>query len=153
MKIRGFLQSLGTCRHTRSWVRSSLLVAAVLGVIGCADLMTPPPPQSGLYNLTGWNQWTADINGEVGYPLNIGAPTANCRPSRNWTLRAEIVSGQLPPGIEMRYSDYQISGIPTDRGHYIVMMRVYDVQCEGKYYEGFTQELRFHITGSGRVVR
>ena len=94
-----------------------------------------------------------DINGEVGHPLSISSPSAQCAPSGRWVAKGEIVTGTLPPGLTFNSDgDWTISGIPKERGHWIVTMKVSDVQCHGTSFMGFTQQLRFHITGSGKVV-
>lgn len=112
-----------------------------------------PPPGPGLHNLNGWysTRADADVNGEVGHPLTVGGPTANCVPGRNWSEDNRVASGALPPGLALG-SGGDVSGIPTERGHWIVEMQLYNVQCGGSSYQGFTQTLRFHITGSGKVV-
>jgi hypothetical protein len=56
----------------------------------------------------------------------------------------------LPPGLSFS-SAYYITGIPTERGHWIVTVELYDLSANGRTYNGFQQQLRFHITGSGRV--
>jgi hypothetical protein len=118
----------------------------------------------GLYELSGWNgestYWNGetnvaagtDINGEVGHPLSVYYPTASCLPSREWTAGGvKFVSGTLPPGLQFG-EHWGISGIPTERGHWIVKLRMYDIKCEGGSYS-MEQELRFHITGTGKVIR
>lgn len=134
------------------WMWMAIMAMACL-VSACADLFTPPPKPPGLYNLTGWGGWGADFDGEIGRPIWVIGPQANCRPSQQWSSHYRIISGQLPPGVYIRNDNYYIEGIPEDRGHYIVKLELYDILCGGTYYNGFTQELRFHITGSGRVVR
>lgn len=132
-----------------------LALASLLGAIiaGCATPHKQQREEPGLYNLTGWNGWTADINGEVGHPLSVGAPTARCAPTGNWTTSgAYIASGTLPPGLEMAKTPPYISGIPRERGHWIVKAKIDTVYCNGATYKGIDQELRFHITGSGKVV-
>ena len=122
-------------------------------------------------NIKGWNHtevWFSgasgeegnvsgiDIDGEVGHPVHVGSPRANCEPGGDWTLSVEVQSGTLPPGLSLstRSGEYgQIKGIPTKRGHWIVEMRAYNLKCLGKNYMGFTQQLRFHISGSGRVIQ
>jgi hypothetical protein len=106
---------------------------------------------------------TSDIQGEVGYPLTVRAPIGVCNGvwGRGYTASYRIVSGQLPPGLHFQCDNGQwsgglcpsIIGIPTERGHWIVNIELYDVQCGGHFYEGFVQELRFHISGSGKVVQ
>ena len=123
----------------------------MIGLAGCGSMGDVPDPP-GLYGLTGWNYWTADINGEVGHRLFVQGPTARCEPSRKWDTQYRVLSGKLPPGMDILNS-LDIVGIPEDRGHWIVRLQIYDVECGGNYYQGFDQELRFHITGSGRVTR
>ncbi len=99
----------------------------------------------------------ADINGEVGHPLYVSGPSGSCLPSHNWTLNMEVATGALPPGLEIVQvggSDYgAIKGIPTKRGHWIVTMHAYNFTCDDKGYMGFTQQVRFHITGTGEVIQ
>jgi hypothetical protein len=96
-----------------------------------------------------------DINGEVGYPMELFGPTAVCNDYKDpWTASHRIVSGAFPPGIDWGKNcvdAHCIGGIPTERGHWIVRLELYDVQCGGQFYKGFEQELRFHISGSGKV--
>jgi hypothetical protein len=104
----------------------------------------------GLYGLELWGP--PDIKGEVGYPLFVNGPRAWCLPTRRFSGSVEIVSGRLPPGLNIDYGEgLHIRGIPTERGHWIVRIRYYDIHCNDKVYTGDTAELRFHITGSGRV--
>ena len=135
----------------------NLMFASLLGLLmtGCAStpLAQQQREEPGLYNLVGWNDYLSDINGEVGHPLSVSAPTARCAPSGNWTTSGGYVaSGTLPPGLTMATSPPYISGIPRERGHWIVRMKVDTVMCNGLSYKGIDQELRFHITGSGKVV-
>jgi hypothetical protein len=105
-----------------------------------------------LYRLTGWNDWTPDINGEVGHPLGIRGPNARCVPGGNWSSLGTIASGTLPPGLTMDPRSFDMGGIPRERGHWIVKVKLDNIVCNGSSYKGFDQELRFHITGSGKVV-
>lgn len=127
----------------------------------CADIYQAvnrpkpaPPPSPGLYRLNGWNGSTSgiDIEGEIGHPLTVNGPTADCEPSRDWSGDQRINSGKLPPGLTMDDKSGGITGIPTVRNHFVVEVELYNVQCGGNSYRGFTQELRFHITGTGKVV-
>jgi hypothetical protein len=120
----------------------------------------------GLYDLTGWggnsvsydSQRRADvaaldINGEVGHPIYQSGPVARCVPGPNWSNSQRIVSGSLPPGVDFEVSTKAIQGIPTERGHWIVKVELYAIRCNyDTSIVGFTQELRFHITGTGKVV-
>jgi len=134
----------------------SFFAVLVSGVPASADKRKNKNKQlaPGLYSLTGWNgqTWGQDINGEVGHPMFVNGPTADCQPSGNWTANSRIISGTLPPGMSLLTSDV-ISGLLTERGHWIVKVELYSVQCNGQGYEGLTQELRFHISGSGKVVQ
>jgi hypothetical protein len=106
----------------------------------------------GWYGITaGWNNGVSDIDGQVGYSLYVSNPRGRCETSGQWTCSAEIVSGSLPPGLQLNDAPYTITGIPTERGHWIVQMKISNIMCNGSYYQDFNQELRFHITGSGRV--
>ena len=92
-----------------------------------------------------------DINGEVGHPVLVGYPTADCKPGGHWSSNQEVASGTLPPGLVLN-GDGSITGIPTERGHWIVMMNESNIQCNGESYYDFAQQLRFHITGTGKVI-
>ena len=83
---------------------------------------------AGLNNLHGWkdtpiygNSTTAsgvDIDGEVGHPIYVYGPTANCTPSGNWTLNVKVSSGALPPGVFLSTKSGKyghIEGIPVKR--------------------------------------
>ncbi len=97
-----------------------------------------------------------DIDGEVGYPLHVESPRANCQPGGSWTYSAEVSDGTLPPGVYMSTASGEygvIKGIPTQRGHWIVEVRAYNFRCQGNNYMGFRQQLRFHIKGSGQVIQ
>jgi hypothetical protein len=129
-----------------------------------------------------WKDWTpsGDVDGKVGYPLSIKGPRTSS--SGDWSADfVGIDSGQLPPGLSVseiggRRGD--ISGIPTERGHWVVTMKISNLRLNGHLYtvEGAPDVLvenqgwknyddcveggrgycrlttiRFHITGSGEV--
>jgi hypothetical protein len=112
----------------------------------------------GLYELTGWNgalvdinsneAAVIDINGKVGYLLIVSPPTAQCV-SRNkkWTGYPKILSGQLPPGMEIDKSN-GIKGIPRKAGHWILKIEMSNIKCNDSIYGSMSQELRFHIMRS-----
>lgn len=127
----------------------------------------------GLYNLAGWNNscdgygycsarvyngqaMAFDLNGEIGHPFYVYGPSANCIPkpvtNPTWTANVYVSSGTLPPGLSFG-SAFEITGIPTERGHWIAKVRLDNLYCNGNSYQGFEQELRFHISGSGQVVQ
>ncbi|HMK27600.1 MAG TPA: hypothetical protein VK483_16325 [Chitinophagaceae bacterium] len=140
------------------------LLFSMTFLVGCShpkQTQTQTKQKPGLYSLTGWNHaWMntstnvangIDVEGRVGYPLEVAAPTANCgSPTKNWTGYHRIISGELPPGIDIEEAS-TIKGIPTKRGHYIVVLELYEIKCNDMDYGSMKQELRFHITGSGIV--
>lgn len=146
-----------------------------------------------------WIPWSmgGDVNGEVGHPLSVTGPRVRTTFTRiktgevvhfnecnQWTWAASdvgIASGELPPGLTMQ-NDGDISGIPTERGHWIVTMKFSNPICNdnghrytvsgapdvlvqnqgwknpdecvenGDLYCSLTT-IRFHITGSGHVIQ
>lgn len=139
-------------KENKGFVSGLIILAYILMFFASAtpNRTTQQKLKPGWYGIsTGWNNWNSDIDGQVGYQLYVSAPTGRCEPSRSWSANVSIVSGNLPPGL--RFESHRIIGIPTERGHWIVKLRLYDIQCGGSYYKDFEQELRFHITGSGRV--
>lgn len=150
-------------RHHRWFVRCAAGLSVALGGAGVTGVWATQS-EPGLYRLKGWNgggvyQRRADdldINGEIGHPLSVSPPTANCRPGGSFTgTETRIVSGELPPGLAFGYGGHfrRIGGIPRDRGHWIVELAVDRFECNGVGYVGFQQVLRFHITGTGRVIQ
>ena len=99
-----------------------------------------------------------DIDGEVGHGLKVDGLHAICKTDDEfkvpWTASFEVVSGTLPPGLTLN-KDSTISGIPRERGHWVVTIKVYNIHnvCGHAHTPGFRQELRFHITGTGKVIR
>lgn len=141
----------------------------------------PGPPQGGLSRVIGWGgaivTWDTgppytmarpnslvrpgssfleaearDINGEVGHPMSVSQPTAACLPGGAWSGAPVVVSGELPRGLYLADGG-EIRGIPEGRGHWIVTLSMTNITCLGVSYGGFRQQLRFHITGTGRVMQ
>jgi len=149
----------------RLLIGPAVLVVFIVSIFACVSSQRAPKPvkeKPGMYNLRGWQGQSTyfdgntnvatgvDIDGEVGHPLSVSTPTARCAPTGNWNFGTiSYVSGSLPPGITLERLA-AISGIPTERGHWIVKLRMNSISCEGGTYS-LEQELRFHITGSGRV--
>ena len=120
----------------------------------------------GLYSVKGWNYASChyykgkktidtctskDIDGKVGYQLYVTGMRANCVPGGKWSTSKKIItSGSLPPGLAFQGGSI-IKGIPEKRGHWIVNIKVEHLYCNDISYYGLQQELRFHITGSGKV--
>jgi len=119
-------------------------------------------------NVKGWNDSSPttmtdasvssiDVDGEVGHLFSIQGMTAACMPSHNWWWSSmNITSGTLPPGMKMDDKGV-ISGIPTERGHWIVDIGVSGIACADAgplpgYWQNFRQEIRFHIKGTGKVI-
>jgi hypothetical protein len=151
-------------RHFKRTFSSAVWLISIFVVSGCettSDQGTTDTEKPGLYNLKGWaykpyhsynnEAEDADIDGKVGYPLTVGNPTARVVPrAAGWNFDQEVVSGALPPGLAFGNIG-QIEGIPTQRGHWIVRLRAYNLSSGGQTYGDFQQNLRFHITGSGDV--
>ena len=148
----------------KSFIGPVTLLLFILSIIASAPSHTykTPPEKPGLNSLYGWNNqnstWNGtinvaygiDINGEVGHSLFVSSPTARCAPTGSWYSEGVyFISGTLPPGMAFG-SGNSITGIPLDRGHWIVKLHLKNITCEGKYYN-LEQELRFHITGTGKV--
>lgn len=110
-----------------------------------------PAPEPGVYDLVGWNTGSPDINGEVGRPLLVKGPTARCEPGRTWTGNARIISAAWPMGISMSGTK-DIWGTPTEPGNSTIEVQLDSVNCNGQSYPGLQQQLRFHISGSGKAV-
>ncbi|HEY0844656.1 MAG TPA: putative Ig domain-containing protein [Noviherbaspirillum sp.] len=119
-----------------------------------------------LHNIRGWsgasvyfpgnaNGTASDINidGQVGYSLSVDAPRANCSVAGGWQAATSIVSGSLPPGLSIESPAPIISGVPTERGHWVVTLQLDPIYCGGKSFWGFQQKLYFHISGSGKVIQ
>jgi hypothetical protein len=113
----------------------------------------PPPPDTrgpGLYGITFDG---GEINGEVGHPLTLASARATCLPDHDWTTDSRIISGTLPPGLSLNSNNSGISGIPTERGHWVVTQQIYNSECSGRSYQDHERQIIFHITGSGKVVQ
>lgn len=127
-------------------------IALATFTLGCVATARPSSTRApGLYDLN-WNG--GDINGVVGYFLYVNGATAVTVPDDSysgWTARSKVLSGQLPPGLSFSNGTSVISGIPKERGHWIVTVELYDIQFLGQGYKSLQNELRFHITGSGKV--
>ena len=102
---------------------------------------------------------SGDVDGEVGHLLSVKGPKGDCHPPGHqwtekisWTGSVSIVSGVLPPGLTMNMTTGDISGIPTERGHWIVTVSDSNISCGGQDYNDYSEQLRFHITGTGKVI-
>lgn len=141
-------------------VKISRRAAVTIIVVGIATTMgfllacAADPPRQGFYGVSRWwNYNNGDINGEIGHRIFVKGPGAWCYDrgrSAGWNASTKIYSGQLPPGLVLNSND-DITGIPTDRGHWIVVLGYDYIECLGSRYRGFTQELRFHVKGTGEV--
>lgn len=160
-------------RH-RPWRTPSSIPLLLLAGIGLAALVgcvptysAPPPPKApGLYSVNGWGGASCwgmnspndhgtctgvDLYGTVGHPFVGEGPRANCVPGGQWSNSTTITSGALPPGLSFD-SGTNITGIPTQPGHWILEINDNPLTCGGTTYIGFVQEVRIHIGGGGPVV-
>lgn len=71
-----------------------------------------------------------DVNGQVGYILNLIGPRFNCS---GWSLKVEKISGQLPTGVTLQ-NNGTISGVPTQSGNWIATIRISNIMCGGFHY-------------------
>lgn len=153
--------------------KTSLLGALSIVVLtSCARTAPEPVHEPGLYGTHGWVHGACnngseerrcsgeDIDLQVGHPGVVYGPEAWCYPTLSWEGKTTIESGTLPPGMkfdklrwlgEYGYGIETITGIPTERGHWIVTLRMGTISCNGETYNGFLQEVRFHVTGTGIV--
>jgi hypothetical protein len=137
-------------KRSKAFLSCLIIAAYFLMFLASTPQKKAPVEKPGWYGITeGWNNWNSDIDGQVGYKMYITGPRGRCLPSRSWSANTSIISGKIPPGLY--FENDNITGIPTERGHWIVRLRLSNIQCGGNYYKDFEQELRFHITGSGRV--
>lgn len=83
---------------------------------------------------SGTRLWSpqGDVDGKIGYPLSISGPRFDC-PS-GWTSNMSINSGTLPPGMSLN-NNGDITGTPTERGHWIVTMKIDNITCGGHHYQ------------------
>jgi hypothetical protein len=143
------------------------VVCLLLSVAGCVPAISSRTQEPGLYRRPGfgWEQqgdvdhrgrfyswWalTGKLYGNVGLPFEA-APTAKCVGS-GWTADVlEIVTGALPPGL--RISGLHIVGVPTRAGDWYFQVRIKNVQCAGKYYGDYTQNVNIATTGSAAPRR
>jgi len=149
---------------TQALVLAGFLMILFAGCVPNNQYTQTKTKKTGLYNITGWNYahcyfpgkkigscTGVDIDAKVGYQSHVASLRANCEPGGKWTKSTpKIISGSLPPGLSfVRWSD--IKGIPEKRGHWIVKIKIQNLYCGGISYYGIEQELRFHVTGSGKV--
>jgi hypothetical protein len=141
---------------TLARIYAASLCAAGFGLLtGCADLFDEDASREtekpGLYDVEFIG---GDINGEIGHPLSVSSARGRCVPDqKSWTASSHIISGSLPPGLNINDHNSGISGIPTERGHWIVKQELYNSECSGMSMNDHVRDLRFHITGSGKVVQ
>lgn len=148
-------------------VPKGVLVVAIVvafGIsLGCASTSSQKTLSAGLYEWE-WSKRGGDFNLEVGHPfMELGAfgicmpggTSSNSRNSINWSANTRIISGSLPPGLKVtnKHGYGSIEGIPTERGHWIITQEIYNISCAGKFYGDEQRVLRFHITGSGKVIQ
>ena len=95
---------------------------------------------------------------EVGHPYSGGTLNASCLVQGSnghltfgsGSYSVTITSGSLPPGLQLNSSSGEISGIPTERGHFVLTLSFSGYCADGSYSD--TKQLIFHVKGSGKVV-
>lgn len=137
-------------KNTKGFIACLIIFAYFIMFLGSAGpkKITYKPGWYGVER--GWNNWNTNVDGQVGYELYVDPPRGRCEPYKNWTGSSSVVSGTLPPGLTIT-SNSTITGIPRERGHWLVKLRMSNIQCGGVYYKDFEQELNFHITGTMKV--
>ncbi len=147
---------------------NAALIVAAAHWLGCATPTRHEAPRApGMYGLTGWggnSTWRdgntnkasdLDVSGTVGSPLYVQGCRAEIVPSNvGWTANHRVLTGELPPGMHFSDNGSTIEGVPTERGHWIVTLELYDIKKNDEpdfTYFGIIQTVRFHITGSGEV--
>ena len=139
-------------------VSRALLCLALIVPAGCGFMpggyyyeqwhANDPGLHSVRYNL-------GDVNGEVGHRFAHTILRADCQPRNNWTYDLDLVSGSLPPGLSFDPRQLgDIIGIPAERGHWIAQLAISNFTCNGERWSAWdgVQEIRFHISGTGRVI-
>jgi hypothetical protein len=95
---------------------------------------------------------SGDLDAKVGYPFSASV-YGSCESEKNreqWTYYLSY-SGALPPGLTLQQNG--ITGIPTERGNYILHLRLTNSVCNGQSMEGDESDVRIHVTGSGAVIQ
>lgn len=134
-----------------------ILIGFIITIIGSAASQKTRTvvEKPGWYGVSSWwNNGQSDIDGKIGYPLYVSNPKGRYVPAETgWSAKINVVSGTFPPGIILNDAPWTISGTPTEqaRGHWKVKLKLSNIKCGESYYADFEQELRFHITGSGKV--
>ena len=126
------------------------LLGFIITILGSAPsrkthTVAEKPGWYGISYDASWNSGQSDIDGRIGYPLFVSNPKGRCAPSGDWTANTSIVSGTLPPGLTLNSNPSTITGTPTERGHWTVRLKKYNIICNGSSYKDFEQELRFQI--------
>lgn len=127
-------------------ILSVILAAASVTAAGCMAA-TKAPDKPGLYNGPAYLLQGGSLYGAVGLPFQA-RPIADCREG-NWSARAELATGALPPGLTLN-SDDTITGVPTMAGDWYFSVRYVDVVCAGKTYVEQRENVNVKVAGSSR---
>ena len=138
----------------KAYMRRRIRFIAIIVVALC---FTTQPGYAFLRAMYCWNHNADDVEGQVGHKLYVAPPETYCEPPGHfdWTARSEIISGVLPPGLTLN-ENLSITGIPTERGHWVVKLKLSNIQgpCGDPHapLPEMPCELDFHITGTGKVI-
>lgn len=116
---------------------------------GCLWPSAAPPPKrgAGLWNV---RLPSGDMDAKVGYPfeayVNGACESAIYREAWTYDL---TYSGTLPPGVTLGRD--RITGIPRERGTFIIQLKLTNSVCNGERKQDHEEQLRIHVTGSGKV--
>jgi len=87
------------------------------------------------------------VDGRVGQTLWVRKPTYVCSGGSGYSL--SVVEGYWTWGLDLdleRSTDTNFYfGTPNQGGMYTVRMRIHNVRCDGREFDGFEQELIFRI--------
>ena len=122
---------------TTAFFRRGLFVAAVLGLAACASTPTPPPALSVFPAMLP----SAQVGETYNTQLRVGG-------ARTPLAEAEITSGELPPGIQLRAPQgnaIPLVGTPTETGSYGFTLRV-ATEATGEQAQVHTQDFRLEVS-------
>ena len=122
---------------TSAFIRRGLLVAAVLGLAACASTPTPPPALSIFPAMLP----SAQVGESYNTQLRVGG-------ARTPLAEVEIISGELPPGIQLRSPQgnaIPLVGEPTQTGSYGFSLRV-ATEATGDQAQVHTQDFRLEVS-------
>jgi hypothetical protein len=150
-------------------------VLAALALVACSTVDTDATWVAGHYSQQGWAgayvNGVLQVTGEVATPITpVKGPSVYCVLQSytshydddqsglrhkfwdEWYVGGTVESGTLPPGLSMDENG-TITGIPLQRGNWIVTLRAGNENCVGQPVIGQSQQVIFKIGGSGVVYQ